>query len=80
MSADQPARGPRPAPLKDPLPVIDTILVSSDRRLAVIDGAFVGVGDTLGARTIVRIEVDAIYFREPSGLEIRVPIRVRREF
>jgi hypothetical protein len=64
--------------LKDPLPVIDTILVSSDRRLAVIDGTFVGIGDTLGQRAVVRIEVDAVFFREPSGLEIRVPIRMRR--
>lgn len=73
-----PARATRPAPLKDPLPVIDTILVSSDRRMAVIDGAFVGIGDTIGQRTVVRIEVDAVFFREPSGLEIRVPIRMRR--
>jgi hypothetical protein len=64
--------------LKDPLPAIDTILVSSDRRMAVIDGAFVGIGDTLGRRTVVRIEVDAVFFREPSGLEVRVPIRMRR--
>jgi hypothetical protein len=64
--------------LKDPLPVIDTILVSSDRRMAVIDGAFAGIGDAIGQRTVVRIEVDAVFFREPSGLEIRVPIRVRR--
>jgi hypothetical protein len=78
--ADTPApRAARPAPLKNPLPAIETILVSSDRRIAVIDGgAIVGVGDTIGPRTIVRIEVDAIYLREPSGLEIRVPIRVRR--
>lgn len=58
--------------------MIDTILVSSDRRMAVIDGAFVGIGDTIGQRTVVRIEVDAVFFREPSGLEIRVPIRMRR--
>jgi hypothetical protein len=69
----------RPTPLKDPLPVIETILVSSDRRLAVIDGAFVGIGDTVGARSVVRIEVDAVFLREPSGLELRVPIRVRRD-
>jgi hypothetical protein len=61
------------------LPVIETILVSSDRRLAVIDGAFVGIGDTVGARSVVRIEVDAVFLREPSGLELRVPIRVRRD-
>ena len=58
--------------------MIDTILVSSDRRLAVVDGAVVGVGDTLGQRTVARIEVDAVFLREPSGLEIRVPIRIRR--
>ena len=79
-AVDVPApRGARPAPLKDPLPVIETILVSSDRRMAVIDGgAIVSAGDPIGQRTVARIEVDAIFLREPSGLEIRVPIRVRR--
>lgn len=59
--------------------MIETILVSSDRRMAVIDGgAIVSAGDPIGQRTVARIEVDAIFLREPSGLEIRVPIRVRR--
>jgi hypothetical protein len=68
----------RSSALKDPLPVIDTILVSSDRRIAVIDGAIVRVGDIVGQRTLVRIEPEAVFLREPSGREIRVPIRVRR--
>lgn len=45
-----------------------------------MDGAVVGVGDLVGSRTVARIEVDAVFLREPSGLEIRVPIRVRRDF
>ena len=74
-----PARAQGPAPLTEPLPVIETILVSSQRRIAVIDGgAIVGVGDAVGSRTVSRIEVDSVYLKEPSGLEIRVPIKVRR--
>ena len=74
-----PPRAVRATPLKEPLPAIETILVSSDRRIAVIDGGtIVSVGDPIGQRTVVRIEVDSIFLREPSGLEVRVPIRVRR--
>ena len=70
-----PERGP--APLKAALPSVNTILVSSDRRLAVLDGKIVTEGDPVGPRVLVRIEPDAVFLREPSGLEIRVPIRGR---
>ncbi len=63
----------RPQP--DPLPSIGGVLISADRRLAVIDGAIVGVGDRVGARTVCGIEPNAVVLREPSGKETRVPIR-----
>ena len=67
----------RPAPLKDPLPRLDSILIDHNRRLVVIDGAIFAVGDPIGARVVARIEQNAIVLREPSGLEVRVPLRSR---
>jgi hypothetical protein len=76
----RPAAGePPPAPLEDPLPRIESILIHHTRRLAVVDGRIVAVGDTLGPRVVVRIEAEAIVLREPSGLDIRVPLRGRQD-
>lgn len=61
-------------PLKDPLPRVDSILIDQDRRLALVDGSVVGVGDPVGPRIIVRIERDAIILREPSGLVVRASV------
>lgn len=65
------------APLKDPLPVISSILIASERRLALIDGKIVGEGDPVGPRVLLRIEPSAVVLREPSGHVVRVPIRGR---
>jgi hypothetical protein len=62
-------------PLPDPLPSVGGVLISGDRRLAVVDGAVVGIGDRIGPRTVARIESDAVVLREPSGRQVRVPIR-----
>jgi hypothetical protein len=69
-----PARAAKagPAPLHDPLPNVSTILVSENRRLALVDGRIVSVGDSVGRRTVAQIEPHAVRFREPSGLQIRV--------
>jgi hypothetical protein len=66
-------RGPQP--LAEPLPRIDSILIAHDRRLAIVDGAIVGVGDVVGQRTLAQIDPMAVIFREPSGIEVRVPLR-----
>jgi hypothetical protein len=59
--------------LKDPLPRVTTILVSSDRRFATIEnGQIVGIGDVLGRRTVVAIDERTVVFQEPSGVQIRV--------
>ena len=71
----QPAQ--RVVPLGVPLPAVNSILVSPDRRLAVLDGVIVREGDRVGPRVLVRIEPRAVVLREPSGYEIRVPIRRR---
>ena len=75
---DRPAPAPaaqRPAPLSTPLPVVNSIMVAPDRRLAVLDGEIVREGDSVGARVVIRIERRAVVLREPSGREVTVPIR-----
>jgi hypothetical protein len=62
-------------PLDAPLPVVSGILISSDRQFAVIDGSIVSPGDRVGSRVVVRIDPAAVVFREPSGREVRVPVR-----
>lgn len=65
--------GPPPEPLKDPVPRVTAILVSSDRRMATIEeGRIISVGDALGRRVVVGIDERAVTLREPSGVQIRV--------
>jgi hypothetical protein len=64
-----------PAPLKDPLPRIDTVLIDQDRRLALVDGGVVAIGDAIGSRVVVGIERDAVVLREPSGRTVKVRVR-----
>jgi hypothetical protein len=64
-------------PLRDPLPVVNSILVAPDRRLAVVDGAIVREGEAVGPRVLIRIEHDAVLLREPSGHQVRVTLRRR---
>jgi hypothetical protein len=71
-------RAPQPrAPLRAPLPVVNSIMVAPNRRLAVVDGAIVREGDAVGPRVLIRIEPDAVVLREPSGYEVRVSLRRR---
>jgi hypothetical protein len=73
-----PERATSGAPAAEtPPPNVSGILVSSDRRLAVVDGAVVGPGDRVGSRVVIRIETDAVVFREASGRLLRIPVRVR---
>lgn len=73
-----PARpsGKAEAPLKDPLPKLDSVLIDQNRRLAIVDGGLAAVGDRIGLRVIVAINRDGIVLREPSGREVRVPLRL----
>ena len=75
-----PAPAPAPAvqhaaPHPTPLPVVNSILVAPDRRLAVLNGEIVREGDAVGVRVVIRIEPRAVVLREPSGREVTVPIR-----
>jgi hypothetical protein len=62
-------------PLNEAVPPVDSILVSKDRRVAIVGGAIVGVGDSVGRRVVSQIERDGVVLREPSGYEIRIRLR-----
>jgi hypothetical protein len=70
--------GRQPQRMKEPLPRIDSILIDQDRRLAIIDGAVIAVGDRVGDRQVEQIERNYVVLREPSGLLVRVPLRTRQ--
>jgi hypothetical protein len=55
-------------------PAVRTILYSAGRRLAIVDGRIVGVGDAVGDCTVADIGKDAVVFLAPSGERLRVPI------
>lgn len=74
-----PAPSRKPDALRDPLPRIDSILIDHSRRLAIVNGRIVGVGDVIGPRVVVRIEAEAVILREPSGLDVRVLLKDARE-
>jgi hypothetical protein len=58
----------------EPLPRVDSVLIDGNRRLAIVGGAILGVGDGVGHRTIARIERSGIVLRDRSGLEVAVPL------
>jgi hypothetical protein len=69
-AVSRPAARP-PAPVR---PTVRTILYSSTRRLAIVDGRTVGVGDAVGAYTVADIERTAVVFTAPSGERFRVSV------
>jgi len=74
--------GTKPAPIARPAvhtpvparPTVRTILYSGRRRLAIVDGRIVGVGDAVGDYTVADIEKGAVVFTTPSGGRLRVPV------
>lgn len=75
------ARVGRPAPALSPRaveePVVSSILFSASRRLAVVDGRIVGVGDHVGEAEVVEIQPDAVRLRWPGGRDVRLTLGVR---
>jgi len=55
-------------------PTVRTILYSATRRLAIVNGRIVGVGDVVGDYTVADIEKDAVSFTAASGGRLRVPV------
>jgi hypothetical protein len=67
-----------PNPESRPTPQVDGIMIAGDRRLAIVDGSIVTVGDSVGRHVVVRIERDGVLFRSPSGRDLHVAIRTRK--
>jgi hypothetical protein len=67
------ARRVAPAP-QVLVPSVRSVLFSASRRLAIVDGRIVGVGESVGVYTVVEIERDAVIFAGPSGGRLRVPV------
>lgn len=55
-------------------PFVSTILFSSSRRLAIVNGRTVGVGDGVGVYTVADIERTAVVFMAPNGDRVRVSV------
>ena len=70
-AARTPAAAPRPRPVNDaPLPFdgsLGTILYGADRKLAIVDGRIVQVGDDIRGARVVDITPDAVLFRDVQG-------------
>ena len=60
-----------------PVAEVDSILIDQERRLAIIDGAIVTIGDAVGPRVVEQIDRDGVVLREPSGLSVRVGLRAK---
>jgi hypothetical protein len=69
---DGPVPAARPARLADP--VVTTILFSPTRQTAIVDGVLAGVGQVVGAFTVVAIERDAVVVSAPDGEPRRVAL------
>ena len=57
-----------------PGPVVRSVLFSAERRLAVVDGRIVGIGETVGAYTVSDIERDAVVFTTLAGARLRISV------
>jgi hypothetical protein len=70
-AARTPAAAPRPRPVDDaPLSFdgsLGTILYGADRKLAIVDGRIVQVGDDIRGARVVDITPDAVLFRDVQG-------------
>ena len=62
------------APAAGPAPSVGSILFSSTRRLAVVDGRIVGVGDQVGVYKVAEIELGAVVFSLATGERRRVSV------
>jgi len=55
-------------------PVVRSILYSADRRLAIVDGRIVGIGEQIGSYTVSAIDRDAVVFTTAAGARLRVSV------
>jgi hypothetical protein len=68
IAAPPPVR--RPPPEEVPIPfegTLGTILYGADRKLAIIDGRIVQVGDEVRGARVVEITQNSVLFRDQQG-------------
>jgi hypothetical protein len=58
---------------------LETILFSDDRKLAIIDGRIVGVGDEVRGARIVEIGASAVMLRDALGRLRRLTVSAARD-
>jgi hypothetical protein len=78
LFGDETRTPPDQAEAPAPDPVVRSILYSSSRRLAVVDGRIVGVGEQIGTGRIVEIARDGVVIRSADGVQRRVPLGGRQ--
>jgi hypothetical protein len=64
MSTRAGRQPPAPLPLDA---MLGTILYSPDRKLAIVDGRIVGIGDEVKGALIVDITPDTVFLRDAQG-------------
>jgi hypothetical protein len=67
-------RPPKPEPVLPFAASLETILYSSDRQLAIIDGRIVAVGDLVKGSRIVEISATAVMLRDAQGRLYRLAL------
>jgi hypothetical protein len=67
------ARAINAAP-EGPAPTVRSILYSPGRKLAIVNGKIVAIGDMVGSLKVTNIESSAVTFAEPDGRPHRVPL------
>jgi hypothetical protein len=53
---------------------VRSILISDDRRLAIIDGRIIGPGDRIGQDTVIEIGEREVRFTDAQGRQVRVQL------
>ena len=51
-------------------PILQSIVLSPKRRLALIDGKLLGIGNRVGGATLVAIEIDSVRLQEGRGTKV----------
>lgn len=70
-----PVRVVHSTPVLPPAPVVKSILFSASRRVALVDGRIVGVGDRVGTFLVEDIQPDSVLLVTPQGLKTRIELQ-----
>lgn len=74
------APAPTPAPVQAPASVLQSILVSPQRRLAVINGRTVGIGDHVGDAVVAEIlPYEVVLHRNGQEVRMRLMSRLNKQ-